>query len=98
MAWLNWFLKREKSALHALPLQTEINVKLLPTLRALRSNSSECPKRMASAGRISIKCFWTSVNIVVTFSSISAVIPLNLHKKKYHNRVETLIIEIDVKN
>lgn len=37
---------------------------------------------MASAGRISTKCFWTSVNVVVTFSSISAVIPLNLHKKK----------------
>lgn len=52
------------------------------TLSALKSNSSECPSKMASAGRRSIKCFWTSGRVVVTFPSISSVIPLNLQYRK----------------
>lgn len=65
-----------------IPRQKWMSVNL-PTLRALRSNSSECPSRIASGGRISTKCFWTSGKVVVTFSSISAVIPLNLKNNNH---------------
>ena len=52
------------------------------TFKARRSFSKECPIKIASCGRRSIKHFWTSSNVVVTFSSVFFVMPLNLHKKK----------------
>ena len=67
-----------------IPILIEIS-----TLRACRSFSREWPRRMASAGRRLIKCFWTSANVVVTSLSISGVMPLYLYKKN-----ETPLVKI----
>ena len=63
--------------------QTTVDTKLWNelTFKARRSFSKECPIKIASCGRRSIKHFWTSSNVVVTFSSVFFVMPLNLHKK-----------------
>ena len=64
--------------------QTTVDTKLWNelTFKARRSFSKECPIKIASCGRRSIKHFWTSSNVVVTFSSVFFVMPLNHHKKR----------------
>jgi len=52
------------------------------TCMARRSELSDCPIKIASGGKISIKAFWTSSRVVVTPSNISAVMPENLESIK----------------
>ena len=61
-----------------------ISLAFVQTCMAQRSEFSECPMRIASEGRISIRAFWTSATDVVTFSNNSLVMPENLKIKSFH--------------
>lgn len=47
------------------------------TFMAFRSEFRECPTRIASGGRIFLRCSWTSDSLVVTSLSILLVMPEN---------------------
>ena len=66
------------------------------TFKARRSFSKECPIKIASCGRRSIKHFWTSSNVVVTFSSVFFVMPLNLHKKRGETQVSIYTLNLKI--
>ena len=78
--------------------QTTVDTKLWNelTFKARRSFSKECPIKIASCGRRSIKHFWTSSNVAVTFSSVFFVMPLNLHKKKGETQVSIYTLNLKV--